>query len=190
MAHRFDIKKAEVLDSPERMEFLNPERIMGMLGLEKDMTFADLGCGTGYFSIPASGMVKKVYAIDVQQEMLDLLNARIKKDNVRNWKSLLSDGTSIPLANGSADILFMANVFHEIDDKDSMLAEVKRVLSGRGRLVIIDWKEMEMDMSPPLNERLSPEKVILICRKNGFENEINHIHFHLLPVNYYKPPTS
>ena len=173
MAHRFDIKKAEVLDSPDRRKFLNPDRILEMLGLEKDMTFADLGCGTGYFSIPASAIVRKVYAIDVQQEMLELLNARIKKENITNIESLLSDGKSIPLADGSADILFMANVFHEIDDKDYMLAEVKRVLSGQGRLVIIDWKKMEMDMGPPLSERLSTEEVIITCRKNGFKNEMN-----------------
>lgn len=173
MVHRFNIKKAAVLDSPERLEFLNPDRIIGMLGLENNMTFADFGCGTGYFSIPASGMVNKVYAIDVQQEMLDILNGKIKNGNVTNIESLISDGNTIPLPDGVSDILFMANVFHEIDDLDYMLTEVKRVLSKQGKLVIIDWKKMEMDMGPPLSERLSPEEVILICRNNGFENEIN-----------------
>ena len=173
MAHRFDIKKAEVLDSPDRWKFLNPDRILEMLGLEKDMTFADLGCGTGYFSIPASAIVRKVYAIDVQQEMLDILNSKIKNGNVTNIESNLSDGNSIPLENGSTDILFMANVFHEIEDQEFMLAEVKRVLSEQGKLVIIDWNKVEMDMGPPVSERLSPEEVILICSKNGFENEMN-----------------
>lgn len=173
MVHRFNIKKAAVLDSPERLEFLNPDRILGMLGLKNNMTFADFGCGTGYFSIPASGIVNKVYAIDVQQEMLDILNGKIKKDNVENIELILSDGKSIPLPDDVSDILFMANVFHEIDDLDYMLAKVKRVLSKHGKLVIIDWKKTEMDMGPPLSERLYPEEVILICRNNGFENKIN-----------------
>lgn len=173
MAHRFDIRKAQLLDSPDRRRFLDPSHILGMLGLEKDMVFVDLGCGTGYFSIPASGMVRKVYAVDVQQEMLDILNTRIKKENAGNIESVLSDGKSVPLEDGSADILFMANVFHELDDKYCMLAEVKRVITEYGKLVIIDWNKVEMDMGPPVSERLSPEEVINICRKNGFVPDVN-----------------
>ncbi|PKL54337.1 MAG: class I SAM-dependent methyltransferase [Candidatus Methanoperedenaceae archaeon HGW-Methanoperedenaceae-1] len=172
MAHRFNIKKAELLDSPDRRSFLDPDSILGKLGLEKDMVFADLGCGTGYFSIPASAILRKVYAVDVQQEMLDLLNTRIKKGKLTNIEPVLSDGNSIPLANGSADIIFMANVFHELDDKEHMLAEARRVLSD-GKLVIIDWKKIEMDIGPPVSERFSPEEVISICRNNGFEPDVN-----------------
>lgn len=102
-------------------------------------------------------------------QFLDILNpksisAQVKNNwHIENIEAVLSDGDSIHLAN----------VFHEIDDKDFMLAEVKRVLSVGGKLVIIDWKKMEMDMGPPVSERLSPEEVILICSKNGFEPEIN-----------------
>lgn len=70
MAHKFEAKKAEILDSADRRKFLNPDSILGKAGLSRDTVFADPGCGSGYFAIPASFIVKKVCAIDVQEGML------------------------------------------------------------------------------------------------------------------------
>jgi ubiquinone/menaquinone biosynthesis C-methylase UbiE len=169
MPHKFDAAKANVLDSPERMQFLDPGKIFDIIGLEKEMVFADLGCGTGYFSIPASSRVKEVIVLDVQHEMLDILRNKIRKEGIKNIWTILSEESSIPLPDGSVDVLFMANVFHELEDKTLILREVKRVLAIRGKLVIIDWKKMEMDFGPPLEERLTEEEVISVCKKNGFE---------------------
>lgn len=79
MVHKFDVKKAGILDDPERNQILNPEIILDKLELTGEMVIADLGCGTGFFSIPASKRVKKVFALDIQQEMLDILLDKIKK---------------------------------------------------------------------------------------------------------------
>jgi len=168
MAHKFDAMKAEILDSADRQKFLNPGSILEKSRLDNDTVFADLGCGSGYFAIPASLMVKKVYAIDVQQEMLDILREKIAKMGLFNIEIILSKESSIPLPDRSADVLFMANVFHEIDDRDAILNETKRILSGRGRLIIIDWKKMEMEMGPPLEERLTAEEVVSICAEGSF----------------------
>jgi ubiquinone/menaquinone biosynthesis C-methylase UbiE len=169
MPHKFDAGKAHVLDSPERMQFLDPETIFDLIGLEKEMVFADLGCGTGFFSIPASSKVKEVVALDVQDEMLDILRNKIKKEGIKNIRTILSEESSIPLPDNSVDVLFMANVFHELEDKSSILREGKRVLAAGGKLVIIDWKKIEMDFGPPLEERLAEEEVIFVCGKSGFE---------------------
>lgn len=169
MVHKFDVKSAEILDSTERIRFLNPESILDKLGLSKEMILADLGCGTGYFTIPASLRVKKVYALDVQQEMLDILSEKIKKQKIANIEAILSEESRIPLADGSVDVLLMGNVFHELEDRSSILNEVKRILLSGGLLVIIDWKKMEMDFGPPIEERLTAEEVISICRDSGFE---------------------
>jgi ubiquinone/menaquinone biosynthesis C-methylase UbiE len=63
----------------------------------------------------------------------------------------------------------MANVFHELEDKSALLREVKRVIKINGRLMIIDWKKMEMDFGPPLQERLDETEVIDACYGNGFK---------------------
>jgi ubiquinone/menaquinone biosynthesis C-methylase UbiE len=168
MVHKFDAKKAGILDDPERVKILNPAIILEKLGLTKEMIIADLGCGTGFFSIPAARRVKKVFALDIQEEMLDILSDKIKKEKITNIEVILSGESSIPLSDKSVDILLMANVFHELEDKLSLLKEVKRVLKMNGRLMIIDWKKMEMDIGPPLQERLDEKEVIDTCFINGF----------------------
>ncbi|MDD5614859.1 MAG: class I SAM-dependent methyltransferase [Candidatus Methanoperedens sp.] len=168
MAHKFNAKKAEILDSADRRKFLNPDSILQKAGLSRDTVFADLGCGSGYFAIPASLIVKKVYAIDVQQEMLDIVREKIRVVKLPNIEILLSNESSIPLPDNSVDVLFMANVFHELDDRVAILREAKRILSGSGRMIIIDWKKMEMEMGPPIEERLSEDEVVSICEDGDF----------------------
>jgi ubiquinone/menaquinone biosynthesis C-methylase UbiE len=168
MVHKFDAKKAGILDSPDRTQFLNPESILDKLGLTGEMALADLGCGTGFFSIPASKRVTKVFSLDIQQEMLDILNDKIKKEKITNIETILSEESSIPLSDNSADVLLMSNVFHELEDRNSLLREAKRILTTTGRLVIIDWKKIQMDFGPPIEERLTEKYVIDICNENGF----------------------
>lgn len=169
MAHKFDVKKAEILDNQDRKQFLNPDSILDRIGLEREMVLADLGCGTGFFTIPASLRVKKVYALDVQREMLDILQDKIKKQKLANIETILSEESSIPLPDSSVDVLLMANVFHELEDRSAILEEGKRILSSRGKLAIVDWKKIEMDFGPPVEERLAEEEVISICEDSSFE---------------------
>ncbi|MCZ7355654.1 MAG: class I SAM-dependent methyltransferase [Candidatus Methanoperedens sp.] len=167
MAHKFNPQNAGILDSPDRIRILNPESILDRL--TRDMILVDLGCGTGYFSIPASMKVKKVFALDVQQEMLDSLGDKIKKENITNIETILSGESSIPLPDNSAHVLLMVNVFHELEDREAILREGRRILFSGGKLMIIDWKKMQMDFGPPVEERLTPDEIISICKDNGFE---------------------
>ena len=168
MVHKFDAKKAGILDDPERVKILDPASILDKLELAREIVLADLGCGTGFFAIPAARRVKKVFALDIQDEMLDILRDKIKKEKITNIEVVPSRESSIPLYDKSVDILFMANVFHELEDRLSLLKEVKRVLKMNGRLIIIDWKKMEMDFGPPLQEPLDEKEVIDTCFRNGF----------------------
>ncbi len=169
MAHKFDVRRAGILDSSDRIRFLNPDKIFDDIGLDMEMVLADLGCGTGYFAIPASFRVKKIFALDIQQEMLDILHDKIKKGKINNIELVLSWESSIPLQDDSIDVLFMANVFHELENMDSILKEGKRILREEGKLVIIDWNKVEMDFGPPVKERLDEAEVISICRGNDFD---------------------
>jgi len=168
MVHKFDAKKSGILDDPERVKILDPDRTLDKLELTGKTVLADLGCGTGFFSIPAARRVKKVFALDIQEEMLDILREKIKKEKITNIEVILSGESSIPLSDKSVDILLMANVFHELEDRFTLLKEVNRVLKMNGRLMIIDWKKMEMDFGPPLQERLDEKEVIDTCFINGF----------------------
>ncbi len=169
MPHKFDVKNVEILESPERLQFLNLDAILDKVGLSKNMILADLGCGTGYFTIPASSRVKKVFALDVQQGMLDILRDKIEKQTIGNIEAILSEESHIPLPDSSVNALLMGNVFHELEDINAILNEVKRILSSNGKLVIVDWKKIEMEFGPPVEERLTAEEVISICKDNGFD---------------------
>jgi ubiquinone/menaquinone biosynthesis C-methylase UbiE len=169
MVHKFDVKKAGILEDPERVKILDFTSIFDKLELNAEIVLADLGCGTGFFSIPAARRVKKVFALDIAQEMLDILRDKIKKQKITNIDVFLSGESSIPLSDKSVDLLFMANVFHELEDRLSLLKEVNRVLKMNGRLIIIDWKKIEMDFGPPVQERLDEKEVIDTCFRNGFK---------------------
>jgi ubiquinone/menaquinone biosynthesis C-methylase UbiE len=181
MAHKFDVRSAGILDSPDRKRFLNPDNIFDEIGLGRETVLADLGCGTGYFAIPASFRIKKVFALDIRQEMLEILRDKIKKEKISNIEPVLSHESSIPLPDNSIDVLFMANVFHEIEDRESILKEGKRILKSNGRLTIIDWKKVEMDFGPPVEERLDEDDVISICKNNDFDLSEQK---HAGPYNY------
>ena len=124
MPHKFEVNNAEILDSSERIQFLNPDSILDKVGLGRETVLADLGCGTGYFTIPASRRVKKVFAIDVQKGMLDILSEKIKKQKLTNIEAILSEEASIPLPGNSVDVLLMVNVFHELEDREIGRAHV------------------------------------------------------------------
>jgi len=188
MAHKFDSKKAGILDSADRVQFLDPDSILEKLGLDRGQVLVDLGCGTGFFSIPASRRVKKVFALDIQQEMLEILNEKIQKAKITNIEAILSEESFIPLPDNSADVLLMANVFHELEDRPSLLKQVKRVLRKNGRMVIIDWKKIEMDIGPPFGERLNEKDVIDIGCENGFtileQSNVGPYNYLLVMGNY------
>ncbi|MCK4937170.1 MAG: class I SAM-dependent methyltransferase [Methanosarcinales archaeon] len=169
MSHKFDAKKAAVLDDPGRKEFLNPEAILDMLELNENSVFVDVGAGTGYFALPAAARVSEVYALDILDEMVEAIRSRAKSDNIINLKPLRSDESSFPLAEKVADVVFMSNVFHELDDHAKALKEVLRILKSDGILAVVDWKKEETPMGPPVDHRFSELDVIEILRLNGFE---------------------
>ena len=120
----FDVKRIEVLESKDREKWQKPEDIMRYLELSVSHVVADLGCGTGYFSVPISSKVKKVYAIDVQKEMLDYLEKKVQKDHIKNIETLLSTDNVIPLENESVNVLLSVNTMHEFQNRDRIIKEI------------------------------------------------------------------
>ncbi|MDF1557159.1 MAG: methyltransferase domain-containing protein [ANME-2 cluster archaeon] len=169
MSHKFDAKNVAVLDDPGRKEFLDPEFILDMLNLNENTVFVDFGAGTGYFALPAAIHVKEVYALDILDEMVEVIQSKARSLNITNIKPVLSGESSFPVPDGAADVVFMANVFHELDDHPLVLKEVIRILQSDGILVVVDWKKEETPVGPPVEHRFSELDVTDILRLFGFE---------------------
>jgi ubiquinone/menaquinone biosynthesis C-methylase UbiE len=167
MPHKFDVSRAEILEDEER--FLLPQaEILKRIGVREGVTFADIGCGTGYFTIPASELVGergRVYAIDIQEEMLELLKRKIA--HIGNIVAIKSEEDAIPLPEESVDVAFMGDVLHELEGEGT-LREVYRILRRGGVLGVVDWKKEKMEIGPPTEDRLSVEEAKEKIERAGF----------------------
>lgn len=178
MVHKFNPKNLAKLDNPIRRELLPPFQVLKNIGLTTGVTMLDLGCGTGFFTFPASELIGnqgRVYAVDISAELLEEAQKRWEqflnqKDStiIASVDFLQSQENNIPVPDASIDLILMANVFHELESPQELLQEVKRILRANGRIALIEWKKEEMEWGPPLKERLEPSEVERALKESGF----------------------
>ncbi len=136
-------------------------------------TLADIGCGSGFFTVAAARLYPqtRILAIDHQQDMLDFVRERAQEARLGNVETVLSQATHLPFADGSLDAVLMSNVFHDIPERDAMRDEVHRVLRPGGVYLLIEWEKKETPMGPPLEIRIAAEDLSAILQAGGFETE-------------------
>ncbi len=182
-SHIFDPKHIAVLESENRKTWQNPEEILELIDLNPDYIAADLGCGSGFFTVPLSRKVKKVYAIDLQKEMLPFLEQKIQRQKIGNIKPLLSEKDKIPLENESVDVMITVNTLHEIHNKKKIAAEIRRVLRSKGQAVIVDFKKEDTGFGPPVAIRVSQSQAKHLFEEWGFTVVKSHeLMYHYLIV--------
>lgn len=167
-SHVFDPKHVDVLEEEARKTWQNPEEILNTVDLKPTFVAVDLGCGSGFFTVPLSQRVQKVYAIDVQEKMLEFLRKKIRKLKITNVEPLLSKSNEIPLGDESVDFLVSINTLHEFDDKETMIEEMKRVLRRGGIVLIVDFKKKDTGFGPPVAVRVSKKQAKNLFEKKGF----------------------
>ena len=166
--HKFNPEHIDRLLSVERLAEQHPEGLLRREGLKPGDSFADVGCGPGFFTIPAACIVGdggKVYAIDTSEEMLFELDKRSPPSNVALVKSAESE---IPLDDAVVDMALISYVLHEAEDALSFLKEVARILTDGGILLILDWKKRVEDKGPPVEDRLTEQSVLKTLEEAGF----------------------
>jgi ubiquinone/menaquinone biosynthesis C-methylase UbiE len=172
MAHKFDILKRDKLDNPERRKVLPPEETLRQLGLKPGEIMADIGCGIGYFTIPAGqivGPAGKVFALDIADEMLQEVNEAKKSSHLNNIETVKTAEYDLALQSHSITFAFTCNVLHEIADLDPYIAEIRRILVEKGRLVVIEWEKKASEMGPPIDHRIDKVTLMALFTKNGFK---------------------
>ncbi len=170
MPHKFDPKNVHNLVDPSRLELFDPEKVLREFGVREGMVLLDVGTGPGFYLPYLSRLVGdkgKVYAVDVQEEMVKLAREKVEKEGLRNVEVLLSEENRIPLPDSSVDFVFMAFTFHELEDPKRFVEELKRVAKPFAYLGIIDWKKEDRDKGPPPEEVLSEWEIGLILDDSG-----------------------
>jgi ubiquinone/menaquinone biosynthesis C-methylase UbiE len=173
MAHKFDARHLEKLDNPQRRQALPPQETLLKLGLKAGDHFADIGCGIGYFSFPASAIVGpagKVFAADTSEIMQEEFKKRLSSHPLHNIEFIASTEYDPGIPNGSCTYAFLSNILHEVDDKGRFLSQVHQILKAGGKIAVIDWEKKEMPHGPPLQHRLEPGEVGELLLDNGFNN--------------------
>lgn len=166
----FNPAHMNMLESPERYTILPPYKTLKYMCLKEDDVMIDIGCGTGYFTLPASritGPAGRVIGVDISEEMLDELRRKIVGQAL-NIELLLSDHLKIPVTDQLGTFALLSNVLHESGDMLTMLRETNRILKPGGRLAIIEWEKRETPMGPPIEHRLHPDEILSMVRDSGF----------------------
>jgi len=146
-------------------DFLNPSEVLKQLRLKKNMIAADFGSGSGGWAIPLAKKLEegKIYAIDILEEPLSALKARVKLEKIFNIETIKSDiEKTSRLFGNSCDLVLMTNLLFECENKKQVLEEGKKVLKKGGKIVIIDWQE-EAETGP--EKKVSIEEVKKIAEK-------------------------
>lgn len=171
VARKFDPANSALLEDPERAAWQDPQMLLRTADVGPGYVVLDVGAGTGYLSLPAGARVAptgRVFAIDVQSEMIQKLRRRLREQRLANVFPVLSNEEHIALSDNIADAAFMVNVLHEVEGGHT-LAEVYRILRSGGTLLVVDWKKESMEKGPPKEERLSDAEATTLVERTGFD---------------------
>jgi ubiquinone/menaquinone biosynthesis C-methylase UbiE len=181
---KFEPHKADRLISEERFNSLRPDLLLKEIGVKSGMNLADIGCGNGFFSVPAAELVEPggvVFAIDVSEEMLNKLRERVLPENIQIF---LSKEGSFPIEADSVNFVILSAIIHEVENRREFLLEVQRVLNDDGFLWILEWIPKKEEHGPPKNHRVSQEELQEDLNNSGFKIEwcrtLGNSHYHIL----------
>jgi ubiquinone/menaquinone biosynthesis C-methylase UbiE len=157
---KFDPKKLDKLNNPQRLLDIPIEFIWNKIHLLDPVVLVDIGAGTGFFSVPFLKYVKngKIFACDTSDIMIQWMKNNICPQ-YPNIVPLEMEESAVPLEDGIADLVYMINLHHELDKPQTILEESFRILKKNGAIFIVDWKKEDMPEGPPLHIRYLPEVV-------------------------------
>ena len=173
------------LEDPARDAYQKPGEVLEALALQEGEVVADIGSGTGYFSVrfaEAVGGQGVVYAVDVSPDMIRHLNRRLRDAGIGNVRTVLADPDDPLLADASVDRFVIVDTWHHIEDQTGYIAKMKRMLRPGGQVVHIDFQKRDLPVGPPIAMKISRDDLVQQMEKNGFRLAAEH---HFLTYQYF-----
>jgi len=173
------------LEDPKRAEWQKPQEVVAKLGLKPGDSVADLGAGSGYFTMllaQAVGPQGKVYAVDIDPEMLDYIRQRAQADDVKNIQLVQALPHDPKLPPASVDMIFICATLHHVSERPTYFPLLAKALRPGGRLVNVDFYKKPLPLGPPLEMKIDKQEMIEEAKAAGF-----HVvqDFDFLPYEYF-----
>ncbi len=158
--------------SPERSRTLDTFLVLSFSPINLHDTVADIGCGPGFFTLPLAKYLinGKLYALDIDDEMLAACRERVDRAQLANVEVLKCGEFSFPLDPGSLDGAFLAFVIQQSPDKPRFLSAVRELLQPKGWCTVLEWYRKETEFGPPLERRIDPTDLEALARDAGYRN--------------------
>jgi SAM-dependent methyltransferase len=173
---------AKVFDDPERDAWQKPHEVIQALALKPDAVIADIGSGTGYFSVRFANMTPKgrVYGVDTEPDMVKYLAERAKREGLKNVTAV-AGAPNDPRLPEKADLIILVDVYHHVGDRERYFRQLQKSLKPGGRIAIIDFR-MDSPVGPPQSARIAPERVKDELKRAGYALAQEHA---FLPNQYF-----
>ena len=171
-AYVMGVGGASWLERTERQAEENTQAAIDALGLKPGMVVCDLGAGSGYYTTRMAkkvGPQGKVYAVDIQPGMIQLLEKRLKQEGIKNVQTVLSTESDPKLPDDAIDLLILVDVYHEFAEPQQMLRKIRRALKEDGRLVLLEYRKEDPKVPIRLEHKMSIEEVTMELNAEGFE---------------------
>jgi ubiquinone/menaquinone biosynthesis C-methylase UbiE len=171
IAPTMSMSGADWLDRSERELEESPEAAIKALDLKPGMWVADVGAGTGYFSLRMAkkvGASGRVFANDVQPEMLSRLEENVEREHLTNVEPVLGTQTDPKLPTGKLDLILMVDVYHELSQPQRMLQHLKAALKPDGRLVLIEYRKEDPTIPIRPEHKMSAQEVKAEVEAEGY----------------------
>lgn len=171
-----DPARIERLRSPERLAYFDPAKIWQVLNPGQNSTVLDIGAGVGYVTLPFAKNYPsaKVYGCDILEGMVGLLARDATDRGLANLETILMQPNCVPLPDGIADVIVMAQLHHELDEPEALMAECHRLLNSSGTVAVVDWTDEDNGRSPAKGRRVPEATIRYHLNGAGFKDLGSH----------------
>jgi len=169
--HLFPPLDLGLLDGPDRDQWQHPDQIMDALNIAEGSVVADVGAGSGWFTIRLARRVLPngiVYAEDIQPQMIEVISRRVQSENLPNVRPVLGTAKDPRLPPG-LDAVLIVDVYHEMEDPITLLENIARSLKPQGRIGVVDFNPGGGGPGPAPDERVDPQTVIDAAAAGGLQ---------------------